>query len=1814
MEVKCRFDCVSDVDDVYQKVTVKIVPRIDLRALADKLGGREVVKKALSPLSPMEPHDSCLIRVERRRHPMTGEFFDYIGGMMFKDGFLYKLVSTRSILAHIIEPTLDELEKFKQNGEKGFSSSPAENIKKLHFVKGTVDKLEGENVLIRADMKDLPAENYFVNVNELCKCFKLGDRVKVVSGAQKNSTGMVTKIGGHVLGIVQVFANDAVKSSEVVVKSSKREIHGKPMVSMTTKNVHRPNIVSKKGATMKADTEVEGAVILLPLSAMKSKKMWMSQSHTGTIYLTIFISQFYAIARSFKPVHTDFVFNSYGTRNSEASMPSRTPLHPTMTPMRDIGATQFDGGMRIPMHNQAWNPCVPVTPQSSVPILMEMFREGGSTSQPPMLEGANYPYWKTKMCAFLRVVDERVWMAVEDGWKCPTVVEDKVVKPKQMNLWTPEEMERANFNSKAMHALFNAVSTNQLKVIANSEIAKEAWEKLRIKNEGTDAVKKSRLRALAKAFENLSMEEEEIVAEFHVKLCDISNESYALGKTYSNAKLVRKVLGVLPRKFMSKVTSVEEMRNVEELDLDELIGSLQKYEMTLTRWKKGKKQKDSEKEKTDNSLAFVHKEEKKSISDMSDGFTDETLALLTKNYAKFLKRNYKKYFPGGKENVSRRNFGGNNKLTQQSGDKKNRGIQCRECDGFGHIQAECVNTLKKKKALAATWSDNDEEKSSSSSDGSDEEKQVVAFMAKSHQSMCSEEDGKSSLSDVDNEQKLESEKAGLQNTVKKLTKQLDEKDNEIYKLTADLIRAKQALEFIPPGTAAINQTLQLQKPYGDRTSIGYKMLYKKGGNLGIYDPSSSKSNEDKTPDDSLHNTLSLGFPDPSKQVSVSSGPTKLRFEGRKTVLVGQVQKERFVHICHFCNRRGHIRPRCYKLQTYLKAMIDCPNSFQQPNRFNGKLSYSEWKPKTNLGTNVGLVAHTSLSAFHEDQWYFDSGCSRHMTGNRNVLVNYKEGKKGAVTFGDGNKGQIFGKGDLVLNGVAPLTKVLYVKGLKANLISISQLCDNEYTVIEPATTAMLLAIKFYAIDPFLMSQTCGTIDWDYRLGHLNFRDLKRIVKLQVVREIPEMKVTRDRLCGPCQLGKQTKASHPPVNMLLTSCVLELMHVDLMGPMQNESLSDFLKEKSDTFGLFSALVLRLQNEKESKIRKVYRIRSDHGKEFENTVFSDFCDQLGIKHEFSAPKTPQQNGVVERKNRTLQEMARPAISATVIIFELARHRRPMNFGKEDPLTSVICTFLDVFLYVLNDREHLGKFDPRSDEGVFLGYSLNNRAYRVFNKRTRSVVESINIRFDDLENSEEPVADDEAPVLTTPAASEEQEAGPSSSNGDEEVTSALPKETQHAKLYKNGPPSWIQKAHPPDIVIGNPNATMVTRRKIQNLISFAFYLSHLEPKSVKDALLDEFWLATMQDEMFQFKRNDVWILVPLPDGANVVGTKWIFKNKSDEFGTVIRNKARLVAQGYNQVEGVDFVETFCSSCKVGIYPVTSCSSMPSKNKIASNGCKNCIFEWYLIDEIFVAQIYVDDIIFGSISESEVTRFVELMQSEFQMSLIGDLSYFLGLQIKQSEQGMFISQSKYTKSMLEKFGFTQVKHAHTSIGTTCKLNKDESGDPVDPTLYRSMIRSLLYLTASRLDISFSVGICAHYQANPKQSHLTAVKCIFKYLAGTVEFGLWYSCDTNMSLVGYGDFDWAESLDDRKSTSRGCFYIGKILVSWFSKKQHSISLSTAEAEYIVAGSCYTQLVWLNKMFTDYGYPQKSLTLFCDSTRAINISKTPSSTFKDQTH
>ena len=219
-------------------------------------------------------------------------------------------------------------------------------------------------------------------------------------------------------------------------------------------------------------------------------------------------------------------------------------------------------------------------------------------------------------------------------------------------------------------------------------------------------------------------------------------------------------------------------------------------------------------------------------------------------------------------------------------------------------------------------------------------------------------------------------------------------------------------------------------------------------------------------------------------------------------------------------------------------------------------------------------------------------------------------------------------------------------------------------------------------------------------------------------------------------------------------------------------------------------------------------------------------------------------------------------------------------------------------------------------------------------------------------------------------------------------------------------------------------------------------------------------------------------------------------------------------------------------------------------------------------IAQIYVDDIVFGATNDSLAHSFADEMKAMFKMSMVGELTYFLGLQVKQTDLGIYINQAKYARNLVKRFGLDNAAHAKSPMAANAKLTNDPSGESVDVTLYRSMIGCLLNLTASRPDIAFSVGVCSRFQSNPKVSHLNAVKRIIRYVGGTCDYGLFYSKKSNLSLAGFSDSDWVGNADDRKSTTGGCFYVEVNLVAWMSKKQNYVSLSTAEAKYIVIGSC----------------------------------------------
>jgi hypothetical protein len=231
--------------------------------------------------------------------------------------------------------------------------------------------------------------------------------------------------------------------------------------------------------------------------------------------------------------------------------------------------------------------------------------------------------------------------------------------------------------------------------------------------------------------------------------------------------------------------------------------------------------------------------------------------------------------------------------------------------------------------------------------------------------------------------------------------------------------------------------------------------------------------------------------------------------------------------------------------------------------------------------------------------------------------------------------------------------------------------------------------------------------------------------------------------------------------------------------------------------------------------------------------------------------------------------------------------------------------------------------------------------------------------------------------------------------------------------------------------------------------------------------------------------------------------------------------------------------------------------------------------------------------------------MTDRFEISMMGELKFFLGFQIKQLEDDIFLSQMKYTQDILKKFGIDKAKPIKTSMGTNGHLDLDVSGKLVDQKVYRSIIGSLLYLCASRSDIILSVCMRAIFQAAPKECHMRDVKRIMRYLVLTPNLVLWYPKGSHFDLIGYSDADYAGCKVNRKSTSRTCQFLDRSLVSWSLKKQNFVALSTVEAKYVAAGSCCAQLLWMRQTIKDYGYTMNQVSLLCDNDSAIKIAYDP---------
>ncbi|GKD59502.1 uncharacterized mitochondrial protein-like protein [Tanacetum coccineum] len=307
---------------------------------------------------------------------------------------------------------------------------------------------------------------------------------------------------------------------------------------------------------------------------------------------------------------------------------------------------------------------------------------------------------------------------------------------------------------------------------------------------------------------------------------------------------------------------------------------------------------------------------------------------------------------------------------------------------------------------------------------------------------------------------------------------------------------------------------------------------------------------------------------------------------------------------------------------------------------------------------------------------------------------------------------------------------------------------------------------------------------------------------------------------------------------------------------------------------------------------------------------------------------------------------------------------------------------------------------------------------------------------------------------------------------------------------------------------------------------FLTAVEPKTYKDALTQSCWIKVMQEELNEFEHLKVWELVPRPDKVMVITLKWIYKVKLDELGGILKNKARLVARGYCQEEGIDFEESFAPVARLEAVRIFLAFAAHMNMVVYQMNVKTAFLKGNLQEEIC-----------------------------------------------QNPKGIFINQSKYALESLKKYGFDSYNPVDTPMVEKSKLDENKEGKVVDPSHYRGMIGTLLYLTASIPDLQFAICMCARYQARPTKKHLHAVIRIFRYLRGTVNRGLWYPKDSSISLIAFTNTDHASCQDTRHSTSVSMQFMGDRLVSWSSKRQKSPVISSMEAEYIVMSGYCTQIL-----------------------------------------
>ncbi len=958
--------------------------------------------------------------------------------------------------------------------------------------------------------------------------------------------------------------------------------------------------------------------------------------------------------------------------------------------------------------------------------------------------------------------------------------------------------------------------------------------------------------------------------------------------------------------------------------------------------------------------------------------------------------------------------------------------------------------------------------------------------------------------------------------------------------------------------------------------------------------------------------------------------------------------------------------------------------------------------------SYALVAHTL------PDWIVDTGANKHVVRERTGYVDFHRipADSQYVVLGNGLREQVLGVGVYRIrmrNGyVLLLHDVLYVPTVQCNLCSVLALLTLGYSFnFSGNKMDVYLNNKFvfcgqftsgfFRLDVDLCDQSSSfvgvsfpaeddSLRWHSRLGHVGQDRMSRLAKEGLMGPLSKINLP---VCEHCLAGKAcrkpfgraSRVSHP----------LELVHSDICGPVNVKArhgasyfltfIDDYsrfgyvylISHRYEVLDCFKRFLAEVENQQE---RTLKTLRTDRGREYLSEQFRMLCEEKGICRQLTVPGTPQQNGVAERRNRTLLDMVRSM---------MAQANLPISFWGDALLTaayilnripskSVPSTPYELWTgakpildylrpwgsagFVHHASHRYGKLGPRASRHVFIRYPEDSKGYVMYGEHPDGgMTEVLSRDVEFIENEFPSIGEIKKDLQLY----ELQEDSPIiiGEGGGSVPLQGVANDSQESLPSGSAPMSGsaLPESSPqgPSFQLRRSERGIVPRRRFE--IEGDMFLCTSqdidEPASVSEALNSPArteWLAAMEEEMQSMAKNHVWELVDLPSGRKSVGTKWVLKIKRKADGSIDKYKARLVAKGYTQMEGVDYEETFSpvvrfASVRLILAIVAHLDlelhQMDVKTAFLNGGLDEEIYmdqpigfitkgqegkvcrlkrsiyglkqssrQWYfrfheaitsvgmdMIEEdhcvyvkrsengILILSLYVDDILIAGSNMEMINATKEWLSSIFEMKDMGEANYVLGVKILRNRSKRFLglSQETYIKKILERFQMHNSKPVDTPIEKACTLSldqcpkTDEERNEMSRVPYANAVGSLMYaVMCTRPDICFAVGLVSRYQSNPGPAHWRAVKRIFRYLRGTSDFVLCYGA-ADLRLRGFCDADWAGDIDERRSTSGYVFILGGGAVSWCSKKQSCIALSTMEAEYVACSAAVQEAVWLRR-------------------------------------